>query len=412
MWDRATWMHWLPGLQTLSRYEARWLGQDFVAGLVLATMLVPVGIAYAVASGVPGIYGLYATIIPLLAYALFGPEPHPRSRTGFVPGGDHPGCCPAVVGRRPDARRRARKHDGDRLRHHVHRCGARAPRLRHRTPLETNPLRLHERNCADRPDQPVAEALRGHDRKRWTSAKHACRRARDSRREGQLAGISHRSRRLGSDPLAQGQSALAGCPHRRRGGDRRRRCVGSCHPRGRIRAGFDSAGPARLRGSVDLVLRYRPDSRWRRRRRPRLLRRYERVVSRLRRADRCARRPQPGDGRAWRGKSCGRLLPGLPDQQQLVANPGCRGRGCEDPIDRSRRGAGSCAPSFDRAGSPPALADDRAGGSRDRFGDRPVRSHRPRTHLSHSAMGILAVDRLLLSAWPSSARSPESVSQS
>jgi len=37
-------------------------------------MLVPVGIAYAVASGVPGIYGLYATIVPLLAYALFGPS--------------------------------------------------------------------------------------------------------------------------------------------------------------------------------------------------------------------------------------------------------------------------------------------------------------------------------------------------
>jgi MFS superfamily sulfate permease-like transporter len=37
-------------------------------------MLVPVGIAYAVASGVPAIYGLYATIIPLLVYALFGPS--------------------------------------------------------------------------------------------------------------------------------------------------------------------------------------------------------------------------------------------------------------------------------------------------------------------------------------------------
>jgi high affinity sulfate transporter 1 len=45
-----------------------------VAGVVLATMLVPVGIAYAVASGLPGIYGLYATIIPLLVYALFGPS--------------------------------------------------------------------------------------------------------------------------------------------------------------------------------------------------------------------------------------------------------------------------------------------------------------------------------------------------
>jgi len=47
---------------------------DIAAGFVLATMLVPVGIAYAVASGVPGIYGLYATIVPLLAYALFGPS--------------------------------------------------------------------------------------------------------------------------------------------------------------------------------------------------------------------------------------------------------------------------------------------------------------------------------------------------
>ena len=37
-------------------------------------MLVPVGIAYAAASGLPGIHGLYATIIPLLAYALFGPS--------------------------------------------------------------------------------------------------------------------------------------------------------------------------------------------------------------------------------------------------------------------------------------------------------------------------------------------------
>ena len=50
------------------------MGRDIVAGTVLATMLVPVGIAYAVASGVPGIYGLYATIVPLLAYALFGPS--------------------------------------------------------------------------------------------------------------------------------------------------------------------------------------------------------------------------------------------------------------------------------------------------------------------------------------------------
>ncbi len=67
-------MRWLPGLQTLREYELAWLRHDLLAGLVLTTMLVPVGIAYAVASGVPGIYGLYATIVALLAYALFGPS--------------------------------------------------------------------------------------------------------------------------------------------------------------------------------------------------------------------------------------------------------------------------------------------------------------------------------------------------
>src|SRR6478672_11918922 len=68
------WARWLPGLLTLRQYQVSWLPHDIIAGLVLATMLVPVGIAYAVASGVPGIYGLYATIVPLLAYALFGPS--------------------------------------------------------------------------------------------------------------------------------------------------------------------------------------------------------------------------------------------------------------------------------------------------------------------------------------------------
>jgi high affinity sulfate transporter 1 len=74
MANRSGWMRWLPGLVTLRDYQAAWLPRDLVAGLVLTTMLVPVGIAYATASGLPGIYGLYATIVPLLAYALFGPS--------------------------------------------------------------------------------------------------------------------------------------------------------------------------------------------------------------------------------------------------------------------------------------------------------------------------------------------------
>lgn len=68
------WQRWLPGLQMLRHYPLASLFSDLTAGLVLTSMLVPVGIAYAQASGVPGIYGLYATIVPLLAYALFGPS--------------------------------------------------------------------------------------------------------------------------------------------------------------------------------------------------------------------------------------------------------------------------------------------------------------------------------------------------
>src|SRR5262245_63363953 len=65
---------WGAGLRVIREYEVSWLRRDIAAGLVLTTMLVPVGIAYAVAAGVPGINGLYATIVPLLVYALFGPS--------------------------------------------------------------------------------------------------------------------------------------------------------------------------------------------------------------------------------------------------------------------------------------------------------------------------------------------------
>ena len=111
---------WLPGLALLLRYDPAWLRHDIVAGLVLTTMLVPVGIAYAVASGVPGIYGLYATIVPLLAYALFGPSRilvlGPDSSLAAVILGRRA----SLVRRRPSPRHRARQHDGDRLRYGVH----------------------------------------------------------------------------------------------------------------------------------------------------------------------------------------------------------------------------------------------------------------------------------------------------
>ena len=65
---------WMPGLQTLLTYERGWLRRDLVAGVALSAFLVPVGMGYAQASGLPAVYGLYATIVPLVVYGLLGPS--------------------------------------------------------------------------------------------------------------------------------------------------------------------------------------------------------------------------------------------------------------------------------------------------------------------------------------------------
>ena len=64
----------VPGLDVLRTYQRGWLPGDLVAGLVLTAVLVPVGMGYAEAAGLPAITGLYATIVPLLVYALLGPS--------------------------------------------------------------------------------------------------------------------------------------------------------------------------------------------------------------------------------------------------------------------------------------------------------------------------------------------------
>ena len=64
---------WVPGAEVLRTYQRSWLPRDLVAGLVLTALLVPAGMGYAEASGLPAIYGLYATVVPLVVYALAGP---------------------------------------------------------------------------------------------------------------------------------------------------------------------------------------------------------------------------------------------------------------------------------------------------------------------------------------------------
>src|SRR4051795_11475588 len=65
---------YVPGLGTLSAYRRSWLTKDLVAGLVLSTLLVPQGMAYAELAGLPPITGLYTTVFCLLGYAVFGPS--------------------------------------------------------------------------------------------------------------------------------------------------------------------------------------------------------------------------------------------------------------------------------------------------------------------------------------------------
>ncbi len=62
----------IPAWRHLRRYSRADLGGDAVAGLVVAIMVVPQGMAYATLAGLPPQIGLYASIAPLVAYALFG----------------------------------------------------------------------------------------------------------------------------------------------------------------------------------------------------------------------------------------------------------------------------------------------------------------------------------------------------
>ena len=64
----------LPAARTLAEYQTPWLRRDLVAGIVLTTLLVPQGMAYAQLAGLPAITGLYTTILCLVGYALFGPS--------------------------------------------------------------------------------------------------------------------------------------------------------------------------------------------------------------------------------------------------------------------------------------------------------------------------------------------------
>ncbi|MEV6698784.1 sulfate permease [Streptomyces sp. NPDC051453] len=64
----------VPGISAVSSYRREWLAKDLIAGIVLTTLLVPQGMAYAELAGLPAITGLYTTVLCLLGYAVCGPS--------------------------------------------------------------------------------------------------------------------------------------------------------------------------------------------------------------------------------------------------------------------------------------------------------------------------------------------------
>src|SRR4051812_15223237 len=65
---------WVPGLKLIRQYPGPSVRPDLVAGVVLAAILVPQGMAYAELAGLPAATGLYTTVACLVGYALFGPS--------------------------------------------------------------------------------------------------------------------------------------------------------------------------------------------------------------------------------------------------------------------------------------------------------------------------------------------------
>ena len=63
-------MRWLP--DWLRHYRPAWFAGDLTAGVIVTVMLIPQSLAYALLAGLPPEVGLYASILPIIAYALLG----------------------------------------------------------------------------------------------------------------------------------------------------------------------------------------------------------------------------------------------------------------------------------------------------------------------------------------------------
>ncbi|MFW6347440.1 MAG: SulP family inorganic anion transporter, partial [Cyclonatronaceae bacterium] len=68
--------NYIPFLDWIGRYQKEDAKGDFNAGLTVGVMLIPQGMAYAILAGLPPVYGLYASIVPLIIYTFLGTSRH------------------------------------------------------------------------------------------------------------------------------------------------------------------------------------------------------------------------------------------------------------------------------------------------------------------------------------------------
>ena len=174
----------LPALAWTGTYRRAWLGRDVFAGIVLTAILVPAGMGYAEASGLPAIVGLYATIVPLLAYAALGP-----SRILVL--GPDLALLPLIaavvvplVGRQPGPGDRDRGAAGARRRGRDHRGRGGAARVPDRSPVRARPAWLPERHRPDRLRQPAARGCSASARLPRPDYSTSSRRSRPASRAG------------------------------------------------------------------------------------------------------------------------------------------------------------------------------------------------------------------------------------
>ena len=385
-----------PGWPPLRRYESSWLRHDLVAGLVMTTMLVPVGIAYAEASGRAGHQRPLRDDRAAARVRAVRSEPHPRPRPGLRARGRDPGRRAAALGGRSAACGRAGRSDGDRLRRRVRRRGPGAPRLHHRAALEADPLRLHERHRADRDAEPDPEALRLLGQRGRTAAPGMGHRREGARGQHERRGVRDRRRHARADPAAEALAARAGHPdRRRRRHGRRRRCSTSprapacrcsvlCRRDCRRRAFRSSRSTTSCRSSWAAS-------------RSRSCRSPTRACFREPTRRVCARRSIRT--RRWWASASPTSRPaffqGFPISSSSSRTPVAEAAGAKTQLTGVVGALADRAAAAVRARAAPGSAAHRPGRRRHRVGDRPDRSVRPAPHLSHPALGVLAVDGLL-----------------